>query len=256
MPRIRSIKPEFFLHEELFDLEHETGLPIRVAFAGLWCQADREGRFKWRPRSLKSQILPFDDVDFSRVLHALATRGLVRCYAWRESLFGVVDGFHRHQVVNNREKESELPSEDDDESVSLDVERSTGRVGHASPTRGQSGKAEGERKGKGKEGKGKGTRRVDDASDLLFNQFWEVFPKGRKRSRLDALPAWKKAISKASPETIIAAATEYAASDEAQGKFVAGPAPWLNQGRWDDDRAAWEDKPDNNGKTRWEDLEV
>ena len=68
--RIRTVKPEFFTHEGLFELEKETGLPIRVAFAGLWCAADREGRFKWEPRRLGVQILPYDQVDFSRVLDA------------------------------------------------------------------------------------------------------------------------------------------------------------------------------------------
>jgi hypothetical protein len=107
--RIRTIKPEFFTHEGLFELESETGLPIRVAFAGLWCAADREGRFKWEPRRLGVQILPYDQADFSRVLHALATRGFVCKYASGTNVFGVIPSFTSHQVINNREKESEIP---------------------------------------------------------------------------------------------------------------------------------------------------
>lgn len=79
--RIRTIKPEFFLHVGLFQAEKESGLPLRVAFAGLWGAADREGRFKWEPMKLKVQILPYDDVDFSRVLDALSTRGFLVRYA-------------------------------------------------------------------------------------------------------------------------------------------------------------------------------
>ena len=78
--RIRTIKPEFFHHEGLFEAELETKLPIRVAFAGLWCIADREGRFKWEPRRIGVQVLPYDGVDFSRVLDALTTRGFVFKY--------------------------------------------------------------------------------------------------------------------------------------------------------------------------------
>ena len=48
--RIRTVKPEFFTHEGLFDAEKATKLPLRVAFVGLWCAADREGRFRWEPR--------------------------------------------------------------------------------------------------------------------------------------------------------------------------------------------------------------
>jgi len=81
--RIRTIKPDFFLDEELYDLEASSGVPIRVAFAGLWTQADREGRFEWRPRSLKSVILPFDNVDFEKVLVALDREGFIRSYELR-----------------------------------------------------------------------------------------------------------------------------------------------------------------------------
>jgi hypothetical protein len=109
MARIRTIKPEFFNHEELFDLEAETKLPLRIAFAGLWTVCDREGRFKWRPRSIKAQVLPYDDVDFSRVLDALTTRGFVVKYASNGVEYGHVPGFGRHQVVNNREAASVLP---------------------------------------------------------------------------------------------------------------------------------------------------
>ena len=112
MSRIRTIKPEFFKHEGLFDLELSSGLPVRLAFAGLWTCCDREGRFKWRPRSLKSEILPYDDCDFSRVLDALATRGFLVRYALPEEkneLFGFIPSWKSHQFVNNKEAKSDLP---------------------------------------------------------------------------------------------------------------------------------------------------
>lgn len=107
--RIRTIKPEFFKHEELFELEQKSKLPIRVAFVGLWCAADREGRFKWRPRQLGTDIIPYDQVDFSRVLDALTTRGFVSKYRVGNEWFGVIPSFPRHQVINNRERDSEIP---------------------------------------------------------------------------------------------------------------------------------------------------
>lgn len=131
--RIRTIKPEFFKHEDLYDAELETGLPLRLAFAGLWCAADREGRFKWQPRALKSDILPFDDLDFSRVLDALSTRGFVVKYASESREYGWIPGFTRHQVINNRERESELP-EPTDAAIEAALTRAP-RVGDACPTR-------------------------------------------------------------------------------------------------------------------------
>jgi hypothetical protein len=141
--RIRTVKPEFFRHEELFDAEMETGLPLRIAFVGLWCASDREGRFKWRPRTLKSEIMPFDDVDFSRVLHALATRGFIANYTSGTGEFGCIPSFSKHQVINNRERASEIPKPSDFKGSDACLTREP-RVDHA-------GKGE----GKGKEGKGK-----------------------------------------------------------------------------------------------------
>jgi len=149
--RIRTIKPEFFNHEGIYDAEHETKLPLRLAFIGLWCAADREGRFKWEPRRLKTQIMPYDSCDFSRVLDALWTRGFILKYACESGDFGVIPTFSKHQVINNRERDSELPSPCDCNEIDACVTREP-RVSHA-------GKAEGKgREGNGKEQKGKGTR--------------------------------------------------------------------------------------------------
>jgi hypothetical protein len=151
MPRIRTIKPEFFCHEELFDLEVETKLPLRIAFAGLWTICDREGRFKWRPRAIKAQVLPFDDVDFSRVLDALTTRGFVVKYASSGAEYGHVPGFGRHQVVNNREAASVLPKPPE-------TPQNTGdsRVPDASPARDPRDDHAGAGEGKGTEGEQEG----------------------------------------------------------------------------------------------------
>lgn len=133
MARIRSIKPEFFRHEGLFDAERETGLPLRVAFAGLWTVADRDGRFEWRPRSLKLDVLPHDNVEFSRVLDALATRGFIVKYASAGTEFGYIPSWHQHQVPNNREKPSEIPEPTKDAIIPITSTREP-RVNHASAT--------------------------------------------------------------------------------------------------------------------------
>jgi hypothetical protein len=110
MPRIRTVKPELFKHEHLFDAERETGLPLRLAFIGLFTACDREGRFHWRPRTLKVECLPHDDIDFSRVLDALATRGYILKYEVEGGVFGCIANWKKHQFVNNRESHSTLPS--------------------------------------------------------------------------------------------------------------------------------------------------
>ena len=109
MARIRTVKPELFRHEALFEAELETKLPLRISFIALFTVCDREGRFRWRPRQLKLDCLPYDEIDFSRVLDALATRGFVVPYEVSGVKYGVIPSFTRHQVINNRESESVLP---------------------------------------------------------------------------------------------------------------------------------------------------
>lgn len=141
MGRIRTVKPEYFKHLKLFELEESTGLPLRVAYAALWTVADREGRFTWIPRQLKIDCLPYDDVDFSRVLDALMTRDFVRKYTINDDVFGYIPAFSDHQVINNRESASKLPNPRD----CNELTRAT-HVNDATTT---------PTKGKGREGKGK-----------------------------------------------------------------------------------------------------
>lgn len=154
MARIRTIKPDFFRHGDLFDAEKESKLPLRIAYIGLWTVCDREGRFKWKPRDLKVDCLPFDDVDFSRVLDALETRGFVVKYAVDGKEYGVIPSFTAHQIINNKESVSQLPEPNENNILTRDA-----RVSHAigAPLNPEQGE------GKGKEGKGKegapGTRK-------------------------------------------------------------------------------------------------
>ncbi len=108
--RIRTVKPELARHEVLFDLEKELQLPIRFAWVMMFTCCDREGRFKWKPRVIKAMILPYDDVDMSRVLDAWASRGLVVRYAIQGEEYGYIPSWKKHQSINNREPQSEIPA--------------------------------------------------------------------------------------------------------------------------------------------------
>lgn len=169
MARIRTIKPELAAHEGLFDLEQDTGLPIRFAWCMLFTVADREGRFQWRPRTLKAQILPHDLIEFSRVLDAWVTRGFVVKYRVGEEWFGWIPTFTKHQVVNNREAKSDLPSIDQAEEVIDSRNNNLDACGTRQPRETDACgtrevHAQGERKeGKGKEGR-EGTSSAAPAS--------------------------------------------------------------------------------------------
>ncbi len=108
-PRIRSVKPDIFHDEQLWALGESTGMPILQGFEGLWCYADREGRFEWRPLALKSLILPYWSGDFAALLDALTGAGMVVKYVIDGRAFGWVRTFHKHQSANAREPASILP---------------------------------------------------------------------------------------------------------------------------------------------------
>lgn len=109
MGRIRNIKPQFFKDAELYDAETESGLPLRVAYAGLWTIADRKGRFRWKPREIKTDILPYDNLDMSAVMDALVKYGFIFKYKVAGFDYGFIPNFEKHQFINRNEAQSTLP---------------------------------------------------------------------------------------------------------------------------------------------------
>lgn len=81
-----------------------------------------------------------------------------------------------------------------------------------------------------------------------FEAFWKVWP-SRKRSKPTAFKAWQKALDKVELDYLMDAVGEFAASPEGQSASCPGPAPWLNQERWDDDRQAWQVGANSDGPT-------
>lgn len=109
MPRKRTIAPAFFKHADLYDAEIASGLPLRVAFAGLWTVADRRGVFPWS-RNVKPDVLPYDQLDMLDVLGALAAHGFVEKYEVDGKWYGLVPTLGSHQHFHRDEKPSTLPA--------------------------------------------------------------------------------------------------------------------------------------------------
>ena len=109
MNRIRTVKPELFRHEQLFEAEKKYHLPLRLAFIGLFTCCDREGRFRWKPRQLKLDVLPYDDLNMSDILDALAAAGFIVQYEVQGQRYGYIPSWSKHQHINIRESISVLP---------------------------------------------------------------------------------------------------------------------------------------------------
>lgn len=110
MARKRLIAPQFFQHGGLYDAEVGSGMPLRLAFAGLWGQADRRGVFQWRPRELKLAILPYDNVDMAAALEALRVAQFIFSYEVGGKLYGFIPSMKAWQTFHRDEKPSKDPA--------------------------------------------------------------------------------------------------------------------------------------------------
>jgi hypothetical protein len=104
MPRIRSIKPEYF---NSLSISGDTGLSFvaRLTFVGLWTHADDGGRFLDEPRLIKAALFAMDDdmpsAAVATVVDELVTKGrLVRYEADDVKLLQVVGW--EHQKIDRR----------------------------------------------------------------------------------------------------------------------------------------------------------
>jgi hypothetical protein len=159
MRRIRSIKPDFFLDEDLGELS-----PLhRVLFAGLWTLADRDGRLEDRPRRIKVEILPYDDCDVDALLSDLASkrcnghRFIIR-YRVNDQQIISITNFRKHQRITGRELDT--PSQYPSPPENLDDGETMGKH------QGNNGDKANVQEGKGRERKGKDTtfaqRQIED----------------------------------------------------------------------------------------------
>ena len=87
--------------EDLLELDAFT----RLLFAGLWCLADKAGRLEDRPKRIKIELLPADNVDIDAMLDALADKGFVQRYEVAGSRYLQITNFEKHQKVHPREAE-------------------------------------------------------------------------------------------------------------------------------------------------------
>jgi len=174
--RIRSIKPEFFKHEELADLE-----PLaRLLFIGLWCLADCEGRMLDRPRRIKVEVLPYDDCDVPDMLGALDQWGFISRYVVGEVRVIEIVGFKKHQRISGKEKDycSNLPE------CPEDYEGSTREAPGKHPGASQMPR-KGKERSKGEERKGSKSCAEPAPPDSPPDPVFLVFPTARKNVTWD-----------------------------------------------------------------------
>lgn len=159
MARIRTIKPDFFTSEDIVALSPRA----RLLYIALWCEADREGRLTWRPKTFKLRYLPDDDCDIEALCEELIGRDLVKPYGGGK--YAHIPTFLEHQHVNPREASSTLPDP---------------RVIDASATRHEASNLDAHTQ-VGREGKGKEGREVPADTRALIHSVAERLKSGSRK---------------------------------------------------------------------------
>lgn len=227
MARIRTIKPGFFRHEDLQNLEKaHPGKCLMLVFAGLWGHCDRNGVFEWRPNMLKLDILPFLPFEMAETLDLLCKAGQVKRFKGDDGKeYGCIRSFTDHQRITGKEADEDSKYPEPPEVFPEDSPLFPGET---------LGKQSGRQEGKGREQEGKGRGREGNglvgipfqAIVHAYNSTMGKLPKVREitsKRRAAIRTVWQESATRRSPEFWEAYFEECAADN-----FLNGTGPYRN----------------------------
>lgn len=252
MPRIRTIKPEFWSSPSVTQLSAVA----RLAYIGMWNWADDTGRGTLNLKELEGFIFPFDDV---QTLSHGTSENFRDCVAEIIGSCGVVvyevagrdyyeiPAWSKHQR-NERRAKSKFPGPEEgkiitDQWSSGTSENFRDRAAEA-PQTSVLGTGEQGNRGTGSQylvqtsgsdvPESKTTQPKAKLDTAAFDAFWDAYPRRVRKDR--ARKAFASACRRASAEEIIEGAKRLAADPNLPDKqFIPHPTTWLNGGGWDDE---------------------
>jgi len=243
MARARNIKPGFFRNADLVELPFEA----RLLFIGLWTIADRAGRLEDRPKQIKMELFPADNMDCDALLGLLAGIRMIERYKAGGNRYLQVVNFGKHQNPHKDEKQSTIPQNDGtaENAIGDQGEHSTSTM-QAQCKHGATSEVVGlipdslllipE--------ENPCSPSASESADDGFVTFWEQYPK--KVAKPQALKAWKKIKPTGQLLACLMSAleTQKASADwlKDAGQFIPHPASWLNGRRWEDEATSATDK--------------
>lgn len=230
MPRIRTIKPEFWGSPDTAAASPRA----RLLYIAMWNWADDYGVGQWTERELLGFAFPNDhDVtveDFPHIVKEVADTFGTTFYVNRGRRYYAIPAWDAHQKTERR-AQGKYPTPDDADSAPDQAFSSVAEsLGSSAATLGSSslGKGTGEQ-GNREQGTGETALAVPD----LFDAFWSLWP--RKEGKADAAKAWAKAIRKIDQTLLLELARQYVQHPNRPAKqFVPHGATWLNGERWND----------------------
>lgn len=230
MARIRSVKPEFWNDRRLARLSRDA----RLLYIALWNLSDEHGRLHGDARYIKGHALPYDDdLDLDAVdelIDELEEHGRVQRYEHDGDPYLYLPNLAKHQRLEADKQASRLP---EPPSSDLDAGKSAESPDKSVPADESSGEIVAKQVAGSRE-QVAGTPAPVAALPDRFSEFWQAYP--RRTARGAAVKAWKSAMKKQDPDTIIVAASAFATSTlGTDPKFIPHPASWLNAERWADE---------------------
>lgn len=251
MPRIRTIKPEYWTDEKLASLDPLT----RLVFLGLMSNADDAGRLVDNVKLIDGMLFPYTDESSRDSLDTLARLSRVTRYtsASGQKLLQITN-WEKHQKIDRPSKHC-LPGPDDPESVKRppdealpDHSRDT-RETLATPSRDT--RAPTMDHGSCTEDHGSGsmdhgsishvvspppaeaTTRQREEYPPAFLDFWREYP--RPKEKAAALRCWKARLKDGATEAdMIQAArnySEHCRRERTEERFTKLPATFIGPGR-------------------------
>ena len=230
MARARNIKPGFFTNEDLVELDFAT----RLLFAGLWTVADREGRLQDRPKKIKIDVFPADNLDIDAMLQALHDAKFIQRYEVNGSKFIQISSWDKHQNPHHTEKASEIPGPNGEITVKAplktrDAQKQDG--GNLADSLIPDSLIPDSLIPDSEKSAGK------PADPPGFAEFWKTWPSNdRKQAKGKCLDAWKKARAERDAALILAHVESLKLSQSWRkngGEFVPAPLVYLNNRRWE-----------------------
>ena len=241
MPRIRSIKPDFWDSADTA----RASLRTRLLYIAMWNWADDYGIGDATPLRLIGFAFPNDDIpvaDYPRILSDVSGSFGVVYFQHCGRPFYVIPTWETHQRTEKRAKPREglLKAAQDAITAAQDVVADNPRKVSDVPTHSGGSSGVGSRK------REIGNRNIntllnpDGSSDEsnttyppAFEDFWQHYP--RKVGKRKALTAWRQALKRATNEQLIAAARRYANDPNRVDQYTKHPEGWLNRDGWDDE---------------------
>ena len=268
MPRIRSIKPEFWDSPSTA----RADLAVRLVYIAMWNWADDSGHGTANLKELEAFCFPNDDVaelprksrgnsgdsrgtwrNFAEICGEVAEAYGIKFYKVHERPYYVIPNFKAHQSKDFRPK-SKYPTEeegyfydvtsgnaiDDETGASSNTGTSGDSSGNSATSSGKSSLVIGEQ---GNRVTGENTCSSNDERDpkpdaypQSFEDWWQLYP--NKAGKRKAYPEWQRALKRITPEELNRHTQILADFHKQEGtpkKFIPHPKTWLGRDGWDDE---------------------